>query len=128
MTKIAIYAGSFHPWHAGHTDIYHKAQKIFTKVVVLKFQPEDFLNGVNDKYRPPVPFSYFSGLLVDAIKKYKPVAIIRGLRNGNDLQYEMNLQYWNEDLGLEIPVIYFIADRKLSHISSSAIREINSLK
>jgi len=60
-------------------------------------------------------------------KEVQASAVIRGLRNGADLQYETNMQYWNEDLGLEIPVVYFICDRKLSHISSSMIRELNKL-
>lgn len=54
--------------------------------------------------------------------------MICGLRNGYDLQYEMNQQYWNEDLGLEISVVYFITDRKLAHVSSSAIRGIRKAK
>src|SRR5690606_36401026 len=51
----------------------------------------------------------------------------RGLRNRNDLQYEMNNQYWNEDIGIQIPFVYFITDRRLAHVSSSAIRGIKKL-
>ena len=61
---------------------------------------------------------HFDGLLVEILsilKHTKPCAVIRGLRNGNDLQYEMNQQYWNEDLGLKIPIVYFICDRTLAH-------------
>ena len=43
-------------------------------------------------------------------------------------QYEQNQQYWYEDLGLTIPIVYFITDRKLGHISSTAIKAINSLR
>ncbi len=64
----------------------------------------------------------------DLVKELNAEAVVRGLRNGTDLQYEMNQQYWNEDLGLNVPIVYFITDRKLSHISSSAIREIKCLK
>ena len=32
--KIAIYPGSFNPWHEGHQDIVNKALKIFDKVVI----------------------------------------------------------------------------------------------
>lgn len=50
--------------------------------------------------------------------------VIRGLRNGNDLQHEMVQQYWYEDLGLQIPVVLFVTDRKLAHISSSMVRAL----
>ena len=59
--------------------------------------------------------------------KREITGIIRGLRNGNDLQYEMNQQYWNEDVGVKIPFTYFITDRSLAHVSSSAIRSVKTL-
>ena len=135
MKKVAVYAGTFSPWHAGHADILNKALKVFDKVVVAigenaekqcyrvgRNEIPQFSNGC-------VEIVLFTGLLTDFIlktnsKKEPYVAIIRGLRNGSDLQYEQNMQYWNEDLGIEIPVVYFICDRKLSHYSSSMIKEI----
>ena len=74
-------------------------------------------------------FSVSAPLLVDFVETIPEAsAIIRSLRNGDDLQYEMNQQYWNEDLGLTIPVVYFMCDRSLSHISSSAIRQITKIR
>ena len=125
---IAVYPGSFNPWHEGHTDILEKALQVFDKVIVLqgsnpkKAQAKDkgFLTECA-KYGDTVAGGFFRGLLVDAIKNLPIKAVIRGLRNGHDLQYETNNQYWNEDLGCKAPFIYFICDRKHSHISSSAI-------
>jgi pantetheine-phosphate adenylyltransferase len=70
-------------------------------------------------------------LLADYIKQFHPdrfAALLRGLRNGHDLQYEMNLQYWNEDLGMTLPVFYVICDRTLAHVSSSAIKEVAAIR
>jgi pantetheine-phosphate adenylyltransferase len=135
MKKIAVYAGTFNPWHAGHMDILNKALKVFDKVVVAVGENAEKQGYRNSGSNIPqfsngcVEIFYFTGLLADFIRKTNSkkepyVAIIRGLRNGSDLQYEQNMQYWNEDLGLEIPVIFFICDRKLSHYSSSMIKEI----
>lgn len=132
--KIAIYPGSFNPWHEGHQDILRKALKIFDQVIVCQMiNPDKTDNGQylmldGAAIDRPVYVVTYKGLLVDAVKEFKAHAVIRGLRNGYDLQYEQNQQYWNEDLGLEIPVVYFITDRKLGHISSSAIRTIEAFK
>lgn len=32
--KVAIYPGSFNPWHKGHTDVLLKALQVFDKVIV----------------------------------------------------------------------------------------------
>lgn len=138
--KIGIYPGSFNPWHEGHTDILGKALQVFDKVIVARgVNPEksgstsvedlQHLNKNGTNHTGRVEIASFEGLLVDFVKDQDYIAgVIRGLRNGHDLQYEMNQQYWNEDLGLEVPTVYFICDRKLSHISSSAIRALNKIK
>lgn len=146
--KICMFPGTFSPWHEGHDDILEKALKVFDCVVVavginpdkvgdkslvehtLEFQ-ESF---IPNKHLDKVMVFAFKGLLVDAVKDFeqesnlKICAIARGLRNGHDLQYEMNQMCWNEDLGLKIPFVYFITDRTKAHISSSAIKQILRIK
>lgn len=127
--KIAVYPGSFNPWHKGHADVLQKALKVFDKVVIAVPSNVGATSAnVGVSLYPNITVIEFDGLLSDYVKQKDFDAVIRGLRNGNDLQYEMNLQYWNEDLGIQIPVFYVITDRTLSHISSSAIREIEELR
>ena len=138
--KIAIYPGSFNPWHEGHKDILNKALQVFDRIIVAKGQGtnkvfEGWSGEVLKTESDTIRYVWFFGLLVDFIRdinKGNPkeciTAVIRGLRNGYDLQYEMNMQYTNEDLGLTIPVVYFMTDRKYSHISSSTLRELNQYR
>lgn len=151
--KTAIYPGSFNPWHQGHHDILKKALQVFDKVIVcymlnpekfpkdlhigLQLRENDlFLKGLRDAvYKNflaseliKIEVSSYGGLLVDAVRQFGCDAVVRGLRNGSDLQYEQNQMYWNEDLGLEVPVTFFLADRTLAHISSSAIRSLRPFK
>lgn len=142
--KKAIYPGTFNPFHKGHADILIKASKVFDQIMVVvmnnpdKTLPDDQnakYSRFDQVYRDmkllipnmtalDIRLDMYDGLLANYVTERGATAVIRGLRNGSDLQYEQNMQYWNEDLGLDIPVVYFVCDRKLSHISSSAIRSI----
>ena len=132
--RTAIYPGSFNPWHLGHQDVLEKALKVFDKVVIMQGnnlskateKDQSFMDLIH-RY-PNVAVGHFTGLLADHIASHNYDAVIRGLRNGNDLDYEVNLQYWNEDLGVDIPFVHFITDRKYIHISSSAIREVEAIR
>lgn len=145
--KKAVYPGSFNPWHDGHMDVLGKALKVYDHIIIaVGYSPgkdkmgiagrvrmiggtiDNYIGEVGEVEMPIIEVTCFSGLLKDFVEETKVDAIIRGLRNGHDLQYEMNQQYWNEDLGITVPTIYFITDRKLSHISSSAIRMVNKIK
>jgi pantetheine-phosphate adenylyltransferase len=151
--NIGIYPGSFNPWHKGHADVLLKALKVFDKVMIIKMMNPDkgiteleFRRELRDLatiVKSTISADLISRIhvhgssdtLVEVCKsryyingaKLPANAIIRGLRNGNDLQYEMNAQYWNEDLGVEIPFVSFITDRTLAHVSSSGIRTVEKL-
>ena len=142
--KVGIFPLTANPWHKGHKDVLKKALEVFDKVyIVIMVNPEkDNMGDVATKialisksvyHFPNIEIIFCNKTLlsfVNGVKERYPddkLAIIRGLRNGNDLQYEMNNQYWNEDVGITVPFVYFITDRSLAHVSSSSIRTINKL-
>lgn len=141
MAKIGFYPGSFNPWHAGHEDILIKALQVFDHVIIgvghNPAKPDDHDIPRDDLYAQfgsRISIYPYNTLMVDAVNTYnknnehKISAVIRGLRNGYDLQAEMVMQYWNEDLGLKIPQVTFITSRELAHISSTVIRQIKSFE
>jgi phosphopantetheine adenylyltransferase len=69
----------------------------------------------------------YDGLLSDFLRTidYADVTVIRGLRNGYDLEYEMNQLRVLEDYGCSLPVAYFLCSKETSHISSSMIRGLD---
>lgn len=128
--KVAVYAGSFNPFHKGHMNILLKAEQIFDKVIIAR--------GVNpDKSNVVVPLPkivedraimHFSGLLTDFIKSlpYDNITIVRGLRNTTDLQFELNQYRYFQDLMPDIQVVSIFCDREFEHISSSGIRALST--
>jgi pantetheine-phosphate adenylyltransferase len=126
--RIAVYPGSFNPFHKGHYNILQKAERIFDKVIIAR--------GVNpgkDKttYELPDVLKYrqietYEGLLTEFIDGLGyDVTIIRGLRNGSDLQYELNQYRYLQELGgKNISVTAIFCDMEFEHISSTGIRQL----
>lgn len=130
--KIAVYPGSFNPFHKGHLNILEKAEKIFDKVIILRGN-----NLEKNDERLPLPQSIqnrhiieYSGLLTDSVHGlyqylgHMPT-IIRGLRNSIDLQYEMNQYRYLQELMPEIQMVSIFCDKEFEHISSSGIRTLS---
>lgn len=124
--SVAVYPGSFNPFHRGHHNILLKAEKIFDKVIIAR--------GVNPEksdLSAPIPkilgdrtCMNYSGLLTDFIKglPYDNITIIRGLRNSTDLQYEMTQYRYLQDQMPDIQLVSIFCDKEYEHISSTAIR------
>jgi len=126
--RIAVYPGSFNPFHKGHYNILQKAEQIFDKVIIARG-----INPGKDKasYDFPEILKYrqiasYEGLLTDFISSLGyDVTIIRGLRNGSDLQYELNqYRYLQELSDKSINLIAIFCDMEFEHISSTGIRQL----
>jgi pantetheine-phosphate adenylyltransferase len=123
--NIAVYAGTFSPFHRGHLNILEKAEKIFDKVIIAR--------GINTEKNnvlielPEIIKSrqveFYDGLLTDFLDTLEyDVTLIRGLRNITDLQYELTQYRFLQDLKPNIKVVSIFCDKEYEHISSSAIR------
>lgn len=134
--KIAVFAGTFLPWHKGHENILQKAEKIFDKVILasgpnpakpnqraeqLKYLP--FMQ----KAMPNHQIELFDGMLTEYVKSKGAVSVVKGLRNPVDFESEkMQLRYM-EDLDPSINVTYIISDREYEHVSSSGIKMVRAI-
>lgn len=138
--KVGLYAGSFHPFHQGHLNILQKAEKIFDKVIIaqginptkssLSTSPEEIF-----QQRPSClcsrEFVVFKGFLTDLISQQElnqNITLIRGLRNGNDLDYEVNQLRFMQDMKPNIQVVFIPCDKQYEHISSSSLRNLEHIQ
>jgi pantetheine-phosphate adenylyltransferase len=128
--RIAVYPGSFNPFHRGHLRILQKAERMFDKVIVARgFNPDkagakifDLPKEIQDNYQVD---TYF-GLLTDYLKtKEYPVTVIRGLRSGMDLHAEITQYRYLQDLMPEIDLVNIFTDTDVEHISSSGIKSLH---
>lgn len=132
--RIGIYAGSFDPFHQGHLDILLRAEELFDKVIVaVGINPDKKSGSVEERLnavRESLPFHEvrgFGGLLIDLvgeISAYADTSVVRGLRDGYDLQQEINQARFLEDLSPRIRTVWIPCDRRSQHISSTAIRAL----
>ena len=138
--NIAIYPGSFDPITNGHLDVISRSSKLFDKVIVgiskssnsknYLFTDKERLELVNDctKHLKNVEPIVFDGLLVDFAIDNKINLIIRGLRAFSDFESEFQMSLMNRKLNAKINTIFLMPHEKYTHISSSIIKEVFSLK
>lgn len=132
---IGIYAGSFNPFHNGHLNIVEKAEKIFDKIIIARgVNPEK--QGQEKKKSMPKALEFrqyenFRGLLTSYLsqkEKDAEITLLRGLRNGDDLDYEVNQLRFMEEMKPDIKMVFIVCDSNFEHISSSAIRNLERIE
>lgn len=133
--KIALFPGSFDPFTRGHEAIVRQALTLFDKVVVaigenigkssllsteerIKFIEQLY---ANDERVEAIAYSTLTG---DVARAVGASAIIRGVRNTIDFEYERTLAQTNKRLFPEIETILLLTPADLADVSSSAVREL----
>jgi len=136
MTR-AVCPGSFDPVTNGHVDIFRRAAGLFDELVVATgtnpsksrlFDPEERLEMLRTVCAdlPNVTVMGFTGLIVDFCRDLGAQAIVKGLRGGNDYEYELPMAQMNTHLtGVE--TVFISTAASLGYVSSSLVKEVASL-
>lgn len=141
MTRTALYSGSFDPLTHGHLDVISQGARLFDRIVVaigvhhgklpwLSFEERaaiirDSCAALNTSCAFEV--MSFDGLVVDAARAAGACAILRGLRDGADFDYETQMAGMNGTLAPDIRTVFLPASPGLRHISGTFVRQIAAL-
>ncbi len=139
----AFYPGSFDPMTNGHLDILAQALNVAARVVVgigvhpgktpmFSFEERAELIRLSLADALPersgdVEVVSFANLLVDAARDHGAGMVIRGLRNGTDLDYEMQMAGMNLTLAPSLQTVFLPAITTSQPITATLVRQIASM-
>ena len=136
--KIAIFPGSFKPFHQGHQKIVTKALPLFDliyvvvtkninkkinydfneqkKIIEQLYQNEDKVKIIVNESQLTAQFAH----------ELKAKFLIRGIRNETDARYEIDASWINNTLNNQLTTILFPSSIQDHKISSTLLREVAS--
>jgi pantetheine-phosphate adenylyltransferase len=143
MPRIALYPGSFDPVTNGHLDVVRQAVALCDKLVVAigvhsgkkpLFSTDERLKMVQDVFAPLAAkagcgfeATTYDNLTVVAAQKAGATIMIRGLRDGTDLDYEMQLAGMNETMAPGVQTVFVPATVVVRPITATLVRQIAAM-
>ena len=135
--RVAVYPGTFDPFHNGHLDIALRAARLFDEVIVavydrpakpLMFSAEErvalvraSLAGVPEGQ---ILVGEYAELSVQFARAKGAVAMVRGLRTELDFAYEYQLTAMNRHMAPDVETLFLVTDPLLGHISATLVKEV----
>ena len=140
MQRIALYPGSFDPVTNGHLDVVRQAVHLCDRLIVAVgvhhgkkplFSAEERLAMVREVLGPVAAAagcgfeaSTYDNLTVTAAQAAGAIMMIRGLRDGTDLDYEMQLAGMNQAMAPEVHTVFVPASAAVRPITATLVRQI----
>jgi pantetheine-phosphate adenylyltransferase len=141
--RIALYPGSFDPITNGHLDVVRHAARLADELVVAigvhpgkapLFSPEDRIAMLEEVCAPvaraegcELKTVTFADLAVSAARRVGATLMIRGLRDGTDLDYEMQLAGMNGAMAPEVQTVFLPSSPVVRPITATLVRQIASM-
>lgn len=137
--SIAVFAGTFDPFTAGHLDIALRAGSMFEKLYIAvgknpdkgqtRFTLDERLELIIDsvKENDRIFVASFDGLLVDFCRSVCADVIVRSIRSSSDVDYERQLESVNRVIDKSIETVYLFAKPELAYLSSTLVRNMMDL-
>lgn len=134
--RKAVFAGTFDPFTLGHLDIARRASKLFDTVYIAvmdnpgkktaRFTMNERTELIKDAVKDlaNVETLNYDGLVVDLCRKLNADCMIRGLRNGPEIDYERQLEAVNRGICPDIETVFLLSKPEFAYINSSLVRQL----
>jgi pantetheine-phosphate adenylyltransferase len=143
MPRIAYYPGSFDPVTNGHLDVVRQAVGLCDRLIVAigvnpgkkpLFSVEERLAMIKDVFGPvgakagcAIEATTYDNLTVTAAQKAGATIMIRGLRDGTDLDYEMQISGMNQTMAPDVQTVFLPASPGVRPITATLVRQIAAM-
>jgi pantetheine-phosphate adenylyltransferase len=143
MKRTGFYSGSFDPVTNGHVDVISRAARMVDTLVIgigvhpgktPLFSTEEKVALLEAETAPiakatgcRIEIVTFAGLTVDAAREADATLIFRGLRDGTDLDYEMQMAGMNGAMAKDIDTVFLPASPEVRHITATLVRQIATM-
>jgi pantetheine-phosphate adenylyltransferase len=140
MTRTGFYSGSFDPVTHGHTDIIERAARLVDRLVIgigihpskaPLFDDDERVEMLEGETRAiaasagiPIEIVTFADLAVSAAQRANASVIFRGLRDGTDFDYEMQMANMNGQMIPSVQTVFVAASPEVRHIAANLVRQI----
>jgi len=132
--KKYVFPGSFDPITLGHVDIIERALPLCDSLIIAVGENKDkkYMFSLQQRIEcimktfsnePKISVQTYKGLTVNFCKEVEATAILRGLRNPADFEFEKSIAQINRRL-TEIDTLFLLTSADHSYISSGIVREI----
>lgn len=133
--RIALFPGSFDPFHKGHEEIVNRILPLFDKIVIgignntakqylFSLEKRKTLIEAVFKNTRNIEVADYSGLTIDFCLRINAGYIIRGLRHAGDFEFEQSIAQMNQAMNPDIQTLFIPCKPELSAISSTILRDI----
>jgi pantetheine-phosphate adenylyltransferase len=134
--KLALYPGTFDPFTFGHLDILERSLSIFDRVevTVAVNAEKKLLLEVDERcelirkctaHLDRIEVAVHEGLIVERARERGAVALIRGLRQVSDFDYEMRMAVANREMNSDLETIFLPASGIHAFVSATIVRDIH---
>ena len=135
MERSAIFPGSFDPFTRGHAALVDEALNLFDRVIIGignntskqgLLTVENRKRLIDDYYAGDarVEAMIYSGMTGDFAQQVGAAAVIRGVRNTTDFEYERTMEATNHRLHPDIITVMLFTPAPVADIASSTVREV----
>ena len=130
-----IFPGTFDPFTLGHLDVLYRLADIFEKVYISvavnlekspTFTVEERKNMIKKVIgeNEAIEIVSISGLVTKYMKENNIKVLARGIRDSEDLYYELKMARMNKLLYPEMDTIFLHTSENYAYVSSSLIKEV----